>query len=1080
MEEKRTTSFGVPWPWILALVAAGGGAFLLRSPLISSRPAEDHHHEHLLIGDQDVEARLWQDPFKALDHFKDPKGGSGEASKTQKHALSNLVVQIGNQLNSPPTNHVLIVLVLVRGGSYVEDAETRLRSRHAMISALDVAGYAAEDPEHLGFMRTLWTPGAELMGVTNLPPLGAATDASPVLEIPFEWFYARRFHPPAHASPTIIKKVLILWLKEDAFSDLPAPRLAQLKQQIETDLAAQTGRAVETNRQRVKFAILGPRSSTTLQRMLPDFDTGEFSAPQKRSLPELRRLLGDARMYSYSATAMEEMLVRDETQWTNGPSSVAAVLKDSYDLEFNRVVCPDDRVARELIYELRRRGVDLTNRQHCVALLSEHDTLYGRLLPLAFAVEANYMSGSYPDRQPIIKALRANPSPSWPKQYWRFSYLRGVDGKLPGDEPAPRANSSSDKRDAKKINAGDLEAPQGQNQLDYIPRLAALLKTKDEEWRREGTGSLKAIGVLGSDVYDKLLIVQALHEAFPGMIFFTTDLDARFWHSSQMEWTRNLVVASTFGLQLHADLQRRIPPFRDSSQTAMFYAGLRALGHCPELNAAEFTPRVFEIGRNGAYDLSVDPEGDRRAQDTNAPSASLHPARDRPLSWWTGDQSWWSASRVGWALGVTVSLVFLLAWTILLLEGVGDLDLMRIRNFAVGYLILAVLFWLGSGWAFTGFNWREEEPLCFFEGISLWPTEMLRFLAGILGFHFLMKAIHDLHDNTERIESEFCLGPAAPGTQFLTRLAKWRHPRQRVAEMRYKLRVWARGCWLKRRDYYVQFKRERQQEVRDEARTLWAEYLRAGSAWKRTWRVAAAALIYGGFSICLIHLLSPPTLPYRGPVAYRVDVFARYFSLFMLSGLMFFAADATRLCLRMIYRLIEEPTSWPGLDEQARERGLHSGDLEGRREIQFIAQRSDAVGQLILYPFFVLALLILARASYFDNWDWAPSVILIFALNSLYAILLVLALRRAAERARRQTLRHLRDALLGELGRSKQDSAKPVHDRAAQLRAFIIEIEEIREGAFAPLSQHPLIGAILMPFGGAGVMALIEQFASAH
>ena len=33
--------------------------------------------------------------------------------------------------------------------------------------------------------------------------------------------------------------------------------------------------------------------------------------------------------------------------------------------------------------------------------------------------------------------------------------------------------------------------------------------------------------MLGSDVYDKLLILQALRPAFPRAVFFTTDLNAR-------------------------------------------------------------------------------------------------------------------------------------------------------------------------------------------------------------------------------------------------------------------------------------------------------------------------------------------------------------------------------------------------------------------------------------------------------------------------------------------------------------------------------------------------------------------------
>ena len=55
---------------------------------------------------------------------------------------------------------------------------------------------------------------------------------------------------------------------------------------------------------------------------------------------------------------------------------------------------------------------------------------------------------------------------------------------------------------------------------------------------KEACPGFKAIGVLGSDVYDKLLILQALKQNFPHAIFFTTDLDARLFPPREIQWTR--------------------------------------------------------------------------------------------------------------------------------------------------------------------------------------------------------------------------------------------------------------------------------------------------------------------------------------------------------------------------------------------------------------------------------------------------------------------------------------------------------------------------------------------------------------
>src|SRR5262249_3866938 len=100
----------------------------------------------------------------------------------------------------------------------------------------------------------------------------------------------------------------------------------------------------------------------------------------------------------------------------------------------------------------------------------------------------------------------------------------------------------------------------------------------------------------------------------------TTDLDAVLVHPTQVQWTRNVVIASAFGLRLTESLQQAIPPFRDSYQTATFMATLGALGKLPAsepgVASGDGEPaifnrsiapavRLFEVGRDGAFDLSV-------------------------------------------------------------------------------------------------------------------------------------------------------------------------------------------------------------------------------------------------------------------------------------------------------------------------------------------------------------------------------------------------------------------------------------------------------------------------------------------
>ena len=106
--------------------------------------------------------------------------------------------------------------------------------------------------------------------------------------------------------------------------------------------------------------------------------------------------------------------------------------------------------------------------------------------------------------------------------------MRGLDGKLPdkGDKAASVAEKTPDSKDKEKSDAETLiESPEGQNQKDYLRRLADHILELDQNLKTDDNKKgVAAIGVLGSDVHDKLMILEALRQHFPHKLFFTTDL----------------------------------------------------------------------------------------------------------------------------------------------------------------------------------------------------------------------------------------------------------------------------------------------------------------------------------------------------------------------------------------------------------------------------------------------------------------------------------------------------------------------------------------------------------------------------
>jgi hypothetical protein len=132
-----------------------------------------------------------------------------------------------------------------------------------------------------------------------------------------------------------------------------------------------------------------------------------------------------------------------------------------------------------------------------------------------------------------------------------------------------------------------------------------------------------------------------------------------------------------------------------------------------------------------------------------------------------------------------------------------------------------------------------------------------------------------------------------------------------------------------------------------------------------------------------------------------------------------------------------------------------------------IGERSAAVGRLIFYPFFVLFLTIISRASLFDHWNWPVSLILIFGVNAAIAAYSVWALRRAAENARKVLLKRLNSKIRYNTGTKMPGLVETLQELAH-------EIESTQKGAFAPITQQPLIHAMLMPVGAAGLSTLLN------
>jgi hypothetical protein len=1122
MAEQQDDKSRLPLTGIFALLAMAGSFLIYEGiSLKTSRPIDKETPSHVFLGKGLIQSRLWQDPFEAIESYrlqeekgkkggkeeKQPASGSPGSDPHTLHTLMDVIRDSGIQ------SGLRVLPVFVDGSPYVNGVESRLKDRYAMISALGAAGYVPESGEFIRVFRWSRENAAE-PGAEATPGSGSQATL-----IPVEFFI-----PKAKLrNERYGKHVLVMWLRDQDFG---------LLDDLLTYLDGAFMERLALGEVPVSYRVLGPRSSATLSAMLKtlqDIQSSPLSDPPFRTIKDIR-------FYSPWATAEDTFLLDYSVvsaglsdipapSFPNGPETEPTVdeLFAYPRLEFIRTIKTDALLAEQLLQELRRRKVDLKpcTERHCnpkIALISEWDTLYGRALPRTFAAVA--MNNGSGETGPGLKAqvdkLRRD---EWPGWIYTHSYLAGLDGELPAkdnDETAPVTQTGAPSWSGKPPQGSEENAgqrPEGRGQLDYVLRLAASLK---QEETRNGE-EFKSIGILGSDIYDKLLLLQALRQQFPRAIFFTTDLNARLAWPGQWQWTRNVVIASHYGLELNPRLQAPIPPFRDGYQTSLFYTALWALDHfvpagaekpdCPDCfrlrgdnlpQATYFSanpePRLYEVGRSGAFDISVD----KRPLPDNA--ASIYSPRPDMERW----EHWSSqAGDLKWMAGAA-GIAMLLLLAAMLLSGTVTQAVTRLVSsgiFWLGLAAVAVISYGLLGWMRKSLTNAGAEPMTLTEGISAWPTAAIRLLALAAALIFLVYSWWKLKKNENVLERDFNLDPghAAGATAGITAEAagpnaadypagdamnplarKANSPRlQRLLHRIAGLHFWPSPMPAAARTGAGETGNV---AAYMDAAHLWHEYKALGALPGVAMRCLPQAALGLLFAFLTMMLLGFPHTPCRGEACFELNHVVVMLGVGAMTLLVFYVIDIIRLCRRWVNCIAAGSVTWPEktVSEIAAQQGrpaesrTHYHYIEEWLGIELIGQRTRIIGNLIYFPFVVMFLLAIARHTYFDNWDFPTGLVIVLTVEAILIVIAALILRRAAAAAKKEAL--------GRLEKQRNRLSGDTPDEARQRCRIEWAIEAIRNnqtGAFLPFTRHPVFGAsVAMPSGAYGIVLLIEYLAT--
>jgi hypothetical protein len=1100
-----------------------------------------------------VDARLWQDPFTAVEREL-TKSGKGDLEQP-------CAVKPSEHCDSPLTrkdNEALVIGVTMSAAPYAEDAEHRRRTRYAVLAGLERARFAPIDSRHIGYF--LWNPTDDAVShglvptrvsegpAHSLPPqpqpslrlyrerierrqLGNV--AAPTV-VPYEWF--QELPQSSSSNEHQNTAILVLWLEEEAFRGTPLKKISELEQFL---FARGNG---SKNKDEQIIQIIGPYSSDMLRDMVSE-------ATQEKTINQFN--LDNVHFYAYGASTPDDMLLKNLTFNTNLHGFF-----EHFGIHLERTVASDETLAGGIANELRRRGIKPgPDGDAHLALISEWDTFYGQTLPEAVAAQ-------FP---PSTSRCRDDVGC---QRIHKLTFLRGLDGQVPlAVEPEDRKQDKTTTQAEKKTSAVDFfktqtdtkdsDRPVGQGQFDYLRRIGERMHEIDKDLRKQN-GKLNAVGILGSDVFDKLLVLRALRPKFPEALFFTTDFDEAYTMDSELPWTRNLIISSSFGPSLNDKLQGEIPPFRDSYQTSAFLATQLAIGdYCNTRKvstkhlAQQLTvPRIFEIERDGhvlpfASPTPENNDGDfsqdlrscnnhslEQAKSVPGRTKKMRQAKDLKLASDSGGfkhtlvtdmQTMRSVAETSEPLTKSVNIqpdpdserlfpTYEHSSRIILTGGLAStaafvlasLFFGKVRNNAGVEIVLVFLglaastlicaYWDQFAASLTqgGEGDVDGEPLAILQGVSVWPTVLLRFLGILLALYFIWRAQSGLHKNIASIADEMHLDPL-DNHSLLDKITRFFPNISKEIACLFRERRSFSIClflWHKLASALDLSLGRNQTDPKASVniQVSWKAYVNQEQFWRRFVRAFLCTLLMFAFAFFVLTPLFGQAIAFtRSELAQKAYWRTTIPLVLLMQFLTFFVLDATLCCLLFVTKLKGAKAEWPQgtTDHFSRLLRLQGDCVSEWIALNFVAKRTGSIVRLIYYPFVLIALLILSRSNLFANY--APSLTIYIALGISLSIVFGCAIMLcwAAKAARETAIENLTDEIIFAKGRCTRDikSCSGAVRRstgnnpryAEQLETLLNRVDRLKAGAFSPFSQQPLVRAVLLPLGSFGWTALVEN-----
>jgi hypothetical protein len=364
----------------------------------------------------------------------------------------------------------------------------------------------------------------------------------------------------------------------------------------------------------------------------------------------------------------------------------------------------------------------------------------------------------------------------------------------------------------------------------------------------------------------------------------------------------------------------------------------------------------------------------------------------------------------------------------------------------------------------------DGEPFAWFEGVSIWPTQIMGMVILVLTVALLVYGRWRLRRNIDEVAGS--LGLATLARRGKANVSGRYRGSQRRAD------------WVWCLDTDEAFGAADPETVAD----AWNEFVDRMRLRPSVVRIASATLLFLVFGIAVL-ALDWPYSPHRGVVAAWFNHGLQFVTIAAVMALLFAALDASAVSTRLLGRIQraapDRPGEGPVLQGGATEYPV-SGEARAQwTRFQLAVQLASAVNRLVYLPFLVLLLLVPLRSRVFDTWDFSLPYAALLVISLVLAARCAMNLRGRAARLRTQVLaildgeadRREIEAKLVAAGRkavAAEGEPAPPALQAELLRRMSGEIRAVREGPFRPIAQEPVVRGILLVLGGTGGITTAE------